>query len=663
MLRRLARRLRRAASPEPAAAPPEPRPVPAGMVRVTAAGRRDPRSLDEEVILVQAITAQGGEVDLVRLAGADHELMGTVHVGRAQPLPCGIRLTTGRSIELPLGPGARIALVAHPWSGAALIETSLQQRTIDLFAEQASLVQLEVEGLLPLLPPVEAAPMPELEPEPEAEPEPPPVPAGVVRVTAAGRRSPRSFDEEVILVQAVTARGIEVDLQRLAGDGHELLRTVHVGRAQPLPFGIRLTAGRSIELPLGPGGRIALVTHPWSGTALIETALQRRTVDLFAEQAGLVQLDVEGLLPLVPPRAARIESPDTVAAFELAQELVAHMERLALRRRSLQGQAGADVLAIYTPRWKGVTAATLNLFPCALPVPLTPEQHPDDLDAAAIAAIADAIAASPFERLVFSGGDAAYVRLFEACRLRRPALDVRLLWHSSYMQMGEPHDWGLLLPWLAAAQARRLTRFGVVKPGMERFLGAHGVDAVFVQNAVPFRRPAIPAAPRAEVAGIWLSGSSDYRKPVAPSLLAVAGRPGLKLRAAGLGELGCRIVDELRIPIAARFASPIPHADVLAQMRQTAVTLYVTLSECMPMVPLESIAQGAPCIVGPATELFTDDPCLDELLVVRDPTDPAAIRRCLDAVLDDRVLIQERCEGHLERLNARSEASLGAFLG
>ena len=41
----------------------------------------------------------------------------------------------------------------------------------------------------------------------------------------------------------------------------------------------------------------------------------------------------------------------------------------------------------------------------------------------------------------------------------------------------------------------------------------------------------------------------------------------------------------------------------------------------------------------------------------------AAIRRCLDAVLDDRVLIQERCEGHLERLNARSEASLGAFLG
>jgi glycosyltransferase involved in cell wall biosynthesis len=232
------------------------------------------------------------------------------------------------------------------------------------------------------------------------------------------------------------------------------------------------------------------------------------------------------------------------------------------------------------------------------------------------------------------------------------------------MQMGEPHDWNLLMPWLGAAQQKRLGRFGVVKPGMDRFLASHGVNAMFVQNAVPFRRPAtMPVTERENSVGIWLSGSSDYRKPVLPSLLAVAGISGLRLRAAGLGELGYRVVEELRIPTAAKFARPISHSDVLAQMRQTVATVYVTLSECMPMVPLESIAQGSPCVVGPATELFDDDPGLAALLVVKDPTDPAAIRRALAAVLDDRARLLERCTDYLESLNARASRTLTAFLG
>lgn len=495
-----------------------------------------------------------------------------------------------------------------------------------------------------------------------AAPAAPPLPQGVVRVTATGLHNDRAQGNEVIVVAAEAAGGLRVDLSRLAGESRELMRTIHVAGQPPLPFGIKLAAGQWLDLPLGRGGGFHLLAHPWSGRALIEAAGQQRGVDLYADKAGLVRFNTDGLLPLQPSDTP-LSVPDTIAAAALARELESHMERLVRCRAALGGTPGADVLALYTPRWKGVTAATLNLFPCALPVPLSAAQHPDDLDEAAIEAIAEAIVAWPFRTIVFSGGDTAFFRLFEECRRRRPALDFRLLWHSSYMQMGELHDWNLLLPWLAAAQTRRLTRFGVVKPGMDCFLAAQDVEAVFVQNAVPFQRSTTVPAARPDVAGIWLSGSSDYRKPVVPSLLAMAGIPGLRLRGAGLGEAGCRIVDELGIPMAAKFAAPIAHADLLAQMRQTAVTLYVTISECMPMVPLESMAQGAPCIVGPATELFTDDPELAELLVVGDPTDPVAIRRVLAGVLADRARLRGRCADFLEALNARSTASLAAFLG
>jgi glycosyltransferase involved in cell wall biosynthesis len=126
--------------------------------------------------------------------------------------------------------------------------------------------------------------------------------------------------------------------------------------------------------------------------------------------------------------------------------------------------------------------------------------------------------------------------------------------------------------------------------------------------------------------------------------------------------LGCEIVDDLRIPAITASAGPISHADVLNQMRQSAVSLYVTLSECMPMVPLESISEGAPCIVGPGTELFTDDPALADLLVVKDPNDPVSIRQALTSVLDKHDDVSRQCADYLEVLNARSASDIAHFL-
>jgi hypothetical protein len=492
----------------------------------------------------------------------------------------------------------------------------------------------------------------------------PPAPhldAETVRISAQAKRNSDSGGNEVIIVEAVTEDGKQVDLARLSGP-HDRLTDVKIGGGQTLPVGIRLTPGDSLEVPIGRRGSLLLVTHAWSGFARIETAGASRTVDLYAPATAVLEFDVQRMLPLRIETAPRHRLVRKLRNTEFAHELDHHFVELLRKRRAYAGDQAAETLALYTPRWKGVAAATLNLFPCALPIPLTAAEHPDELDDQEIELIADTIAGSPFNTVVFSGGDRAFFRIFEACLRRRPGLSCRILWHSSFLQMGEPHDWNLLLPWLDAAVSGRLTRFGVVKPGMDRFLVAQGVPAVFVQNRVPSQRLMSSVSERSGAVGVWMSGSSDYRKPVAPSLLALASLPGLKLRGAGLGEFGCRLADELRIPALSRSATPIPHADVRAQMRLTDATLYVTISECMPMVPLESMAEGTPCIVGPATELFMDDPGLGELLTVRDPTDPAAIRHTLSSVLDDHAAIRDRCSSFLEALNARSVSTLHAFL-
>lgn len=482
---------------------------------------------------------------------------------------------------------------------------------------------------------------------------------GVISITATGKRNPKAQGNEVVIVEARTASGLPVDLAMLAGPRIEIMRDVLVGRSQPVPIGLKLLPGAKLQLRLGHGGLLHLLSHPWSGSARLESSEEAIEIDLFSPKHDLRRIDATDLLPLMPDPSAEILTIDTAELDHVREE--ARRQLQALRPLRSLGDAFDSVLAIYTPRWKGVSAATRNLFRCLLPVPLSPHEHPDAIGSAYVHAIADAIIDADFSTVVFSGGDPALLSLARRLKELQPNLSIRVLWHGSYLQMGETHEWRIFNPWLVAAQSGLVDCVGLVKPGMDAFIRSLGVHAVYVQNSVPYSRAQMPPPDASNVIGMWLSGSSEYRKMPYASLLALAGIPDLSLRAAGLGELGFRMVDELGIKTEARFFEPVPHAQVLQEIARTSLTLYVTLSECMPMLPLESIACGVPCIVGPATKFYDDDYLVSRLMV-EDPSDPSAIRRHIGRVLDEYDDVLDQSLDFLDRVAERSTDSLLRFL-
>jgi hypothetical protein len=82
--------------------------------------------------------------------------------------------------------------------------------------------------------------------------------------------------------------------------------------------------------------------------------------------------------------------------------------------------------------------------------------------------------------------------------------------------------------------------------------------------------------------------------------------------------------------------------------------LYVGLSECSPLFPLESLHWGVPCLIGPTSHLFVRSPlaeadveatpaelaaaalCLEEALVVARPEDPDAIASAIPKAIEAR---------------------------
>lgn len=66
------------------------------------------------------------------------------------------------------------------------------------------------------------------------------------------------------------------------------------------------------------------------------------------------------------------------------------------------------------------------------------------------------------------------------------------------------------------------------------------------------------------------------------------------------------------------------------------LNLYVTLSECSPMLPLESLAVGVPCLFGPNSHLFEDHAYLHSRLVVPYPDRSDVIAHMIKQALAER---------------------------
>ena len=92
------------------------------------------------------------------------------------------------------------------------------------------------------------------------------------------------------------------------------------------------------------------------------------------------------------------------------------------------------------------------------------------------------------------------------------------------------------------------------------------------------------------------------------------------------------------------------------------LNLYVTLSECCPMLPLESLAEGVPCLLGPNSHLFDDSAYLHSRLVVDYPERNEIIAHYIRQALAEREDIVAAYRRWAPKYWMRSQQSVVEFL-
>lgn len=280
-----------------------------------------------------------------------------------------------------------------------------------------------------------------------------------------------------------------------------------------------------------------------------------------------------------------------------------------------------DYIAFHNPEWFGVTNATKELFENT--VECKELYRKKDLND-----ITDKLIECGYKKVIFSGFCIGWKDL--ATILNSKGITVQTYFHGSHSQVLEPYGWARNLEIFELAKKGIVKKMGTCKASLVEYYKSYGCNTVLLTNKVNLKKYKRTRKDDNFVIGIYASKTEIYRKNAFASLAA-----------AKLVKQKNVVVDMVPLTKNARIFArylgikitgvehAIPREELLQRMANCDVLSYVTFTECAPMTPLESFAQGVPCVVGDNCHYFKGEE-LEKYIVVSDEENPERIAEKID---------------------------------
>lgn len=205
-------------------------------------------------------------------------------------------------------------------------------------------------------------------------------------------------------------------------------------------------------------------------------------------------------------------------------------------------------------------------------------------------------------------------------------LRVFTMFHSSPAQHGvDGGEAEAVTEMLELKEAGIVGGVATVKAGVARSMRSLGHDVAHVGNRVPVIDSVEPATVADGInVGIFLYPL--WRKNVTTQILA-----------AHLLEWRPFVMEDPQVPYLSRndltICGELPRDEFLPIQAAMDITFNVTLSECHPMLPMESYRLGVPCLMSRTSDLFIDNPVLHDLTTVDRADNPDAIAEAAERLL------------------------------
>lgn len=235
-------------------------------------------------------------------------------------------------------------------------------------------------------------------------------------------------------------------------------------------------------------------------------------------------------------------------------------------------------------------------------------------------------------------------------------ISVLAVFHSSPAQHGvDGGEAEAVSRMLALKDTGIIAEVATVKAGLVESFHKLGHSIYHVGNRVPVLEDVEPVAVK-EGTNVGILLYPMWRKNVTTQILATH-QLGWRPFVMADPQVGYLSPNDLTV------CGELPRAEFLAIQAAMDISLNVTLSECHPMMPMESYRLGVPCLMSRTSDLFVNDTDLYELTTVDQPDNPTAIAQAAQRLLDNAPEAVERANRVLDAVDAASAEQWRAFTG
>ena len=295
-----------------------------------------------------------------------------------------------------------------------------------------------------------------------------------------------------------------------------------------------------------------------------------------------------------------------------------------------------DYIVFYNKNWLGTSAATQELFDNTIGIDevFFPEitEH-----------IADYIVSHRYKLVIFSAFAVGWATIVEKLKKEHPEICIKVLWHGGLALNVEYYDWLMFKQLLSMHASDKIDVLGFVKKSQYEFFKGKGFRTEFVANRVSIPnaekfRSKKPATSKPFKIGLYASGDrwvkNFYNQLAAASLFENA-----TVNCIPLSEKTVILSKMFGINLTGSYV-PVKREKMLSLLAGNDLNLYVTFTECAPLLPLESLELGVPCITGNNHHYWQGTP-LEEYLVVQDTDNCIEIYNKAKLCLEHRDTVME----------------------
>lgn len=269
-----------------------------------------------------------------------------------------------------------------------------------------------------------------------------------------------------------------------------------------------------------------------------------------------------------------------------------------------------NVIAIYNPECIGIMNSTKDLFENTIAI--------KEIFSSKLAKeIAQAIVATKIKQIVFSSITFGWKSLIENIYSLNSNIDIKFLWHGSHAMLVQPNESYFLYSIIELLDRNIVKSIAFSKESMCEFYTLKGYNAYFLPNTVKgltVTNKSFKRQKQKRYIGLYSAGNR-WEKNTFNQLSAIAMNNDFIVDIIPVTDLVNDFCDMMNITIYDKSLKYLRRQELLNRMAENDVNLYVTFTECSPVVPLESLELGVPCITGNNHHYFRDSKLYDYLVV------------------------------------------------